>query len=904
MKLTKKLMWPITAVFLISAVVLICVYRAIVITSFSDIEVKRVQSSSQRVAKLLEVKAENLQAKAMDYSRWDSTYKYIEDPEQSYLTSAFSDYSSFQTLGINQIGITDLSGKVLFLKELECSSSQLMGTEGMAALARKLLALMESENKDSVKGILRTEKGPMLIACEKVHNGGAGQATNGIFLLGKNLDQDELSDINYVLGLDFKMEPYDASLYKDAGTVATGLSFINDMSSDYITSYLPLADVFGTPAYTVEITQIKDLVGGVNSGIDIFLIFLGIGFVLFNLILLKYLDKIVLKRLAYIKETVDKIRTTRNLSLRLKHEVIDDEISELGRDFNSMFDTLQQSTSKLADSEKKYSSLFDHMLSSFMYCRVVLDHHRNLADYIILESNSALEETLGLRDHQLRCGPGTELLPDEFGKGSKFMRMIEDVAVKGFGPMSDDLYIVKQDRWLNLSIYSTEKDHFAVTMSDITDMKKYEFQIAHLAYYDELTKLPNRKQLLGKIQDLIDGGPCSFALLFADLDNFKSINDSLGHDVGDYVLTQAAGRLSVLVDENILLGRLGGDEFIIVVKNLLGSSHAEAFASKVLDAISPAIRYKDHDLHLGASIGISCYPDDGSNLSTLMRNADTAMYEAKRKGGYCSMSYSKQMNDSALAELLLENRLKNALANKELRIFYQPIADLVTMDIIGYEALSRWELDGRLLSPGEFIPVAKSIGEIPKIDNWVLRNACVQCMTWQENTGRKLSISVNVSFKQLKELDFFPTVMDALEFSGLEPRCLKLEITEHEAMEDVDLTMEILSKLKRAGVAICLDDFGTGYSSLSYMNKLPIDTLKVDMTLISTIDRNFKTLEIVRSIVAMAQTLGIRVIAEGVERESQLDLLRWMGCSAVQGYLISKPKPPEDFSKKQSSHGL
>ena len=480
MKLTKKLMWPITAVFLISAAVFICVYRATVITSFSDIEMRRIQSSSQRVAKLLEVKADNLQAKALDYSRWDSTYKYIADPEQGYITSAFSDYSSFQKLGINQIAISDRSGNVVFLKELECSSSQLMGTEAMAVLSRKLLSLMESGNKDSVKGILMTDKGPMLIACEKVHNGGAGQATNGIFLLGKYLDQEELSDMGYVLDTDFKMEPYDAIQYKDAGTAAAGLSFIKDTSSDYITSYMPLADVFGTTAYTVETTQKKDLVGGVNSGIDIFLIFLGTGFILFSLILLKYLDEIVLKRLAYIKETVDKIRTTRNLSLRLKQDVSDDEISELGRDFNSMFDTLQQSTRKLTDSEKKYSSLFDHMLSSFMYCRVMLDHHSNLADYMVLESNSALEETLGLRDHQLRCGPGTEMLPEEFGKGSKFMRMIEAVAVKGSGPMSDDLYIKKHDRWLSLSIYSTEKDHFAVTMSDITDMKKYEFQIATL----------------------------------------------------------------------------------------------------------------------------------------------------------------------------------------------------------------------------------------------------------------------------------------------------------------------------------------------------------------------------------------------------------------------------------------
>jgi diguanylate cyclase (GGDEF)-like protein len=898
MKLTKKLMWPITAAFLTAAVLFICVYRATVITTFSNMEIKRAQASSQRVANLLEAKADNLQTKAMDYARWDSTYEYIADPDKAYITSAFSDYSAFIKLGVNQIAISDLAGNVVFLKELDCSSSQVMGSEGMAALSKNLLALMKSENRESVKGILKTGNGPMLIACEKVFDGGAGQATNGVFILAKYLDQEELSDISYILGTDFKMEPYDAGLYKDAELKPVGLAFIKNSGSDYITSYMPMVDVLGTPAYTIEITQAKDLMGEFNSGIDIFLIFLVAAFLLFTLTLLKYLDVFVLKRLAYIKGMVAKIRATRNLSLRLEHDCSDDEISELGRDFNSMFDTLQQSNRKLADSEKKYSSLFDHMLSSFMYCRVMLDHHSNLEDYMILESNNAMEGIVGVKGDQFRCRPASEILPAEFGKGSRFMKMIEAVAVKGCAPMTEDLYITKHDRWLNLSIYSTAKDHFAVTMSDITNMKKYEQQIAHLAYYDELTNLPNRKKLLRNIQSLIDNRKCSFALLFADLDNFKSINDSLGHDVGDYVLTQASDRLSRLADENIILGRLGGDEFIVVIKELASRSHAEAFASRMLAVTSPPIRYKEHDLYLGASIGISCYPEDGSDLSTLMRNADTAMYEAKRKGGYCSLSYSKQMNDTALAELLLEGRLKNALASNELRIFYQPITDLMTMNPIGYEALSRWELDGRLLSPAEFIPVAKSIGEIPKIDNWVLRNACAQCKTWQETSGIRLSVSVNISFKQLKEQDFFQSVMDALDFSGLDPGCLKLEITEDEAMEHVDLTLEVLSKLRAVGITICLDDFGTGYSSLSYMNKLPIDTLKVDMTLISTIDKNFKTLEIVRSIVTMAQTLGIRVTAEGVERESQLDLLRWMGCNAVQGYLISKPKPPEEFYKK------
>jgi diguanylate cyclase (GGDEF)-like protein len=771
MKLTKKLMRPVTAAFLLAAALFILLYRSVLIASLSGIEAARADADSSRVLSFIEGEADHLQAKAMDYSRWDSTYEYIQVPGQVYEASAFSDYSSFLKLGINRIVISDLNGNVVFSKELDCTSSQLLGSEGVSALASKALALLQSDGRESLKGVLSTEQGPLLIACEKVHKGGAGEATNGIFILTKYLDQDEISRMGGTAGVDFTLEPFDAAQHTGSALKESVLSFAARSNPEYMTSYFPLPDIYGSPAYSIKLTQSKDLTALAVPSINMCLAFLGIGYIIFMIILFKHMDLLVLRRLAFIKETVESMRTTRNLSLRIGHDGIDDEISELGSNFNSMFDTLQRS----------------------------------------------------------------------------------------------------------------------------------EQQIFDLAYFDELTDLPNRKNLLKRIQGLIDSGPCGFALLFIDLDNFKSINDTLGHDVGDYVLTLTASRLRELTGDNSLLGRLGGDEFIVALRDLESGTQAEAFAEKMLSAISPPMRYKDHDLHLGASIGISLYPDDGKDLSTLMRNADTAMYEAKRKGGYCFLSYSKQMNDSALEILLLENKLKNALSNNELKVFYQPVADLGTLEVTGYEALSRWELDGRLIPPGEFIPIAKAIGEIPKIDNWVLRQACLQCRTWQETAVRKLSISVNISFKQLKEPNFHPDLMDALEFSGLDPACLKLEITEHEAMEDVELTLVVLSKLRAEGVSICLDDFGTGYSSLSYMNKLPIDTLKIDRSLISNLDRNFKTLEIVRSIVAMAQTLGIRVTAEGVERESQLDLLRWMGCSSVQGYLISKPKPPEEFYRKESS---
>jgi diguanylate cyclase (GGDEF)-like protein len=899
MKLTKKLLWPITAFFLVALAVFLVLYRSALLNAFTSIEIKRAQASEERVMNLISSEADDLQAKAMDYSRWDSTYDFIKAPYQGYIDSAFADYSSFQKLDINEILISDLEGSVVFHKELDCSTSQAMGSDAAASLSGQLLRLMNEGSKASIKGIVKTDKGPMMVACERVFNGGAGSESDGFLILGKYIDQNEIYKISRLVGVNFTLEPFQAGMYSENAVRQGELALVNSSASDSLTSLMPLSDITGANAYTIRITQVKDLVNEANASIDLCLGFVCIGFLLFLILMLKYMDGLVLRRLAYIRDTVENIRNTSDMALRIAHDGIDDEISDLGMNFNSMFESLQHSSRKLEDSQKKYSLLFSNMLSSFMYCKAITDGSGKMVDFAILESNSALERMIRLPRERYTGKPALDFMPEELGKGSRFMKMAEAVVTNNFSPISDSIYLSNLDTWLNLSIHSTEQDHFAVSMSDITEMKKYEQQIFDLAYFDELTNLPNRKNLLRRIQSIIDSRKSSFALLFVDLDNFKNINDSLGHDVGDYVLTQAALRLKELTDESVYLGRLGGDEFVVVINDLKYKAHAEAFALRMLEAIRPAIKYKENDLYVGASIGISCYPDDGEDLSTLMRNADTAMYEAKRKGGYCFVSYSKQMNDSALEMLLLENKLKSALANEELKIFYQPVAELSTMSVVGYEALSRWELDGRLLPPGEFIPIAKSIGEIPKIDNWVLRNACLQCRRWQEADGKKLTISVNISFKQLKEPGFFLSVMDALEYSGLDPGCLKLEITEHEAMEDVDLTLEVLSKLKARGVTICLDDFGTGYSSLSYMNRLPIDTLKIDMKLISTIDRNFKTLEIVRSIVAMAQTLGIKVTAEGVERESQLDLLKWMGCTSVQGYLISHPKPPEEFYRQQ-----
>lgn len=426
-------------------------------------------------------------------------------------------------------------------------------------------------------------------------------------------------------------------------------------------------------------------------------------------------------------------------------------------------------------------------------------------------------------------------------------------------------------------------------------LEKSESKLMQLAYYDTLTGLSNRKSIMENITLMINENKTKFALFFIDLDNFKNINDSLGHNAGDYILEKVGDKLQSVIGTNCLLGRLGGDEFIIVQNNLSFACEPEELAEKICDVLKPPIDYEDHEIHVGCSIGISFYPNDGKDLPTLMKNADSAMYAAKNSGGYTYKIYSKNMNSEALTELVMENNLRRALKNNEFILHFQPINNTNKLNLLGAEALIRWKFKDKLIYPNDFISKAKDIGEIVHIDNWVLVNACQQCKKWHEKGYKGIYISVNISFNQLKQKNFLDIVNNALNQAKLSPSYLNLEITEDESMEDVSLTINTLKSLRKLGVNISLDDFGTGYSSLSYVNSLPINTLKIDKSLVTYIDKDTKNLEIIKIIIMMAHSLNLQVVAEGIETKEHLNLLKELNCDYIQGYLIGKPVEAAEF---------
>lgn len=427
--------------------------------------------------------------------------------------------------------------------------------------------------------------------------------------------------------------------------------------------------------------------------------------------------------------------------------------------------------------------------------------------------------------------------------------------------------------------------------SEIAERKGAQMKLAFLAHHDPLTGLPNRILLQERIERAIerarrDRG--SFAVLFIDLDNFKNVNDTLGHPIGDILLQQVTQELQRHVRGVDTLARLGGDEFILLVE-IADRAHAEAVAKKIIAMFNQPYHLVDHELYLGASLGISVFPDDGSDGHTLVRNADTAMYQAKagQRGSY--RFYEPQMTASAEERLRLDSMLRKALENGELYLAYQPQFDLASSHMVGVEALLRWEHPAMgTIPPARFIPVAEESGFIGELGCWVLHQACLQMRRWLDGGHAVPKVAVNVSGRQFERSGFVDSVRSVLEETGVPAGRLELEITESAIML-APKAHELLLGLRELGVTLSIDDFGTGYSSLSYRKQLPIQKLKIDRSFVSDLQACGNDLAIVRSVIALAKTMGLTTIAEGVESEAQARFLAAEGCEHAQGYLYSEP---------------
>jgi len=439
-----------------------------------------------------------------------------------------------------------------------------------------------------------------------------------------------------------------------------------------------------------------------------------------------------------------------------------------------------------------------------------------------------------------------------------------------------------------------------IVFRDVSAARAMSDQIAHSAEHDFLTGLPNRLLLNDRVSQAISLAQrhvYQVAVLFLDLDGFKHINDSLGHAIGDKLLQSISERLVGCLRAVDTVSRQGGDEFVMLLPAVEHAQDAALAARRMLEAIAEAHSIDNHDLHVTASIGISVYPEDGVDVATLIQNADTAMYQAKENGRQSYQFFEPAMNVRAVERQSIEESLRRALQRNEFALHYQPKINLRTRAITGAEALIRWTHPTRgAVSPAQFIPVAEDCGLILPIGEWVLREACTQARAWVDAGLPEITMAVNVSAMQFQQEGFLKGVFDILAETGLDANHLEVEVTESALMKRAEITALVLQMLRGGGVTVAIDDFGTGYSSLSYLRKFPLDALKIDQSFVRQITTTPEETTIVSAIISMAQSLNLRVVAEGVETAEELAFLEAHDCEEAQGYYFSRPMPAEQFA--------
>ncbi len=450
------------------------------------------------------------------------------------------------------------------------------------------------------------------------------------------------------------------------------------------------------------------------------------------------------------------------------------------------------------------------------------------------------------------------------------------------------------------------QERYVGIFNDVTELRRKDERIRYLAFHDQLTGLPNQALLIDRLEESIafarrDSAP--FGIMFIDLDRFKAVNDSLGHDIGNGLLREVACRLRTCLRQSDTVARIGGDEFVLLLRGISSPEEYAGLAKKIIEDISRPIEIARRAIQVGASVGIACFPDDGGDPIELMKHADAAMYVAKSSGRGTFRFFQPEMTAKAEQRLQLEMELRNAVRNGELELRYQPKVSMTTNEMCGVEALVRWRHPTHgLMSPAEFIPLAEEAGIIDELGDWVLEAAFRQSSAWQRTCVEKPRIGINISAKQLEQGDLTGKIASLSERYGVPPSDFEIELTESVIMSNPAAISSVFSRLRQVGVRVAVDDFGTGYSSLAYLRHLPIDVLKIDRSFIKNADRDPSDAQIVKTIIALGRALNLTVIAEGVETRSQMDFLTSCGCPAAQGNLFSRPLTVTEFEAWHTEH--
>ncbi|GAB6036330.1 hypothetical protein JCM15519_08890 [Fundidesulfovibrio butyratiphilus] len=587
------------------------------------------------------------------------------------------------------------------------------------------------------------------------------------------------------------------------------------------------------------------------------------------------------------------------LSARTGLESSRGEIGRLGSAIDEMATSLEEDALVRDANEERlrlYQAVFDNAVEGITVTN---------AEGVIERVNPGFSLITGYSADEV-VGQNPRILKSERHDATFYAKMWEDITQRG--KWAGEIWNRRKSgeaypEWLSVSAIRDAKgevSHYVGVFHDITELKEQQQTIEFLANHDPLTGLPNRllfEDRLAMALAQMQRRGTRLALLYLDLDNFKNVNDSLGHAVGDMLLHETADRLTKAVREMDTVYRQGGDEFIVILPELSGPEEAMLVAGRILDAVAKPCRLQGYEVVSTASVGVALSPEDGTQPGELLKKADLAMYRAKHGGGNTVQFFAPGMDVLATRRLFLESELRRAMERDEFELHYQPVVDLGTGRLTGAEALLRWRRGSDIVGPDEFIPVAEETGLVIQIGAWVLAEACRQMRDWGRAGLPPLNISVNISGKQFRQHNFEEMVKGVFSVYEVDPTRIYLEVTESSLIANLAASASKLSRLRELGVKVLLDDFGTGYSSLAYLKRLPVDGLKIDRSFVREIPNDPDSLGIVAAILALSRVLGLSVVAEGVETQEQLEYLTSQGCARMQGYLASYPLPAESFQK-------
>ncbi|MAD47580.1 MAG: hypothetical protein CMI02_16545 [Oceanospirillaceae bacterium] len=612
--------------------------------------------------------------------------------------------------------------------------------------------------------------------------------------------------------------------------------------------------------------------------------------VMLSVLLASRLQSVVARPMRDLSNTLRNIMLRKDYSIRAGKDS-NDELGDLVDLFNSLLRTIEEENASLKTSKERFHKLT--ALSPVGIFQIDQNQQLQYVNQRWRDIHGVQSNLPGLQEWFSRIHP--EDLPAVRQAWNRLTNEQESIVMELRLQRRDQSHVWIQLLASALHDRNGELQGYLGVISDISELKAAQLQMETLAFYDPLTGLANRRLFRNRLEKAVKTvmrSGSSMALMFLDMDQFKRVNDTLGHDAGDILLKEVASRLSSTVRENDTVSRIGGDEFTILLTDVHHTQDVLVVAEKLLLAMAKPIRIKGQDMVTTVSIGITMTPEDSTDANTLMKNADLAMYRAKELGRNNFQFFSEDMNHSILEHLSLEKEIGEAISRNQFSLVFQPKISLCDYSVTGVETLIRWQHPEKgMITPDRFIPVAEETGQILEIGSWVLEQSCrqISSLIRSKVLPQDAKVAVNLSARQFTDPYLLQRIRSVLEITKIRPQCLELEITESTLMEDVESAIQIMQEIKRTGVAIAIDDFGTGYSSLSYIKRFPIDVLKVDRSFVTDIPDDENDMAITAAVIAMAHKLSLTVVAEGVETQEQLQFLRQNACNEGQGYLFSRP---------------